>query len=325
MGAVEKKRESRRFLVHCAAVTYRNISPYALGLSLSLGVAACSKQPPPLTASSAGQGGYALGYVESLSAARQEVATIESQVETARSEFPRYPDALSNPSWPDVLTVYTAADESGRSADYVQELEKDEVVARFYTDEKDELNKKVGGAAQQAAKQKGCDVDLYGPTSYALGKAFEKRLQERMRSHSEAHRYLDDHEDALGKTNRPKLEDQIDAIAKTSYLARVAIVKVRDRLAEQVNEASQVDKTLQRVAEDAHRVAADPKTPEAQRTRANEEEQAANNARQRLAPEVNGAKKLVDEMDQHLKAVREKYETTFGALRQSVQSRTQAK
>lgn len=307
-------------------MTYRNsFSPFALGLSLSLGVAACSKQTPPLTASSAGQSGYALGYVESVSAARQEVGAIESQVETARGEFSGYPDALSNPSWPDVLTVYTAADESGRSADYVQELEKDEVVAKFYTDEKDELNKKVGGAAQQAVKQKGCDVDVYGATSFALGKAIEKRLQERLRAHSEAHRYLDDHEEALGKNNRPKLEDQIDAIAHASYLARVGIVKVRDRLAQQVEEASEVDKTLQRVAEEAKRVSADPKTPETQRTRAKEEEQAANNARQRLSAEVNEAKKLVGEMDQHIKATREKYENAFGALRQSVQSRAQTK
>ncbi len=307
-------------------MTHQNLlGPYALALSLSLGAIACSKQTPPLTASSAGQGGYALGYVGSLSAARQEVGAIESHVETARSELATYPDALSSPSWPDVLTVYTAADESGRSSDYVQELENEEVVAKFYSDEKDELNKKVGGAAQQAAKQKGCDVDLYGPTSYALGKAIEKRLQERTRSHSEAHRYLDDHEEALGKTNRPKLEDQIDAIARASYLARVGIVKVRDRLARQVEEASEVDKTLERVAEEAKRVAADPKTPEARRAHAKEQEQAANDARQRLTAETNDAKKLVAEMDQRIQAVREKYETAFGALRQSVQSRTQTK
>lgn len=307
-------------------MTHRNsFGRYALGLSLSLGVVACSKQAPPLTASSAAQGGYALGYVESLSAARQETGAIESQVETARAEFSGYPDALSNPSWPDVLTVYTAADESGRSADYVQELERDEVVAKFYADEKDELNKKVGGAAQQAVKQKGCDVDVFGATSYALGKAIEKRLQERQRSHSEAHRYLDAHEEALGKNNRPKLEDQIDAIARASYLARVAIVKVRDRLAQQVDEAAEVDKTLARVGEEAKRVAADPKTPEARRARAKDEEIAAANARQRLSSEANEAKKLVDEMDQRIKAVREKYDAAMGALRQSVQSRTQTK
>lgn len=312
--------------VDSGAVTHPSLfGSCALVLSLSLGAVACSKQTPPLTASSAGQGGYALGYVGSLSAARQEIGAIESHVETARTDLASYPDALSSPSWPDVLTVYTAADESGRSADYVQELENEEVVAKFYSDEKDELNKKVGGAAQQAAKQKGCDVDMYGPTSYALGKAIEKRLQERTRSHSEAHRYLDDHEEALGKPNRPKLEDQIDAIARASYLARVGIVKVRDRLAAQVEEASEVDRTLERVAEEAKRVSADPKASESQRTRAKEREQAANDARQRLTAEANDAKKLVGEMDQRIQAVREKYESAFDALRKSVESRTQTK
>jgi hypothetical protein len=295
-----------------------------LTLCLSFSAAACSKQPPALYASSAGQGPYALQYPESLSGLRTEIATVESQVGKAETEFQTYPDALSNPNWPDVLVVYSAADESGKTAAYVEELERSEVVARFYVDEKDELNRRVGGAAQQAAKKKECDVELYGPTTYALGKGIEERLRDRLRAHSEAQQYLTDHEEALGKRNRPKLEDQIDAIGRASYLAHVAFPKLRERLSHQANEASQVKNTLKRVAEDAHRVAADPKTSAALRTKATEREQAATAAGARIDAEANDAKKLSDEMEKRGTALRDKYEAAIKALKKSVEDRAKA-
>ena len=54
-------------------------------------------------------------------------------------------------------------------------LEETERVARFFEEEKGELEKKVGGAAQYAVKQKNCDVDVYGTTNGALGKAVQKQ------------------------------------------------------------------------------------------------------------------------------------------------------
>lgn len=293
----------------------------AMTVIFSFSVLACSKQAPPLYASSAGQGIYAVGYVDSLSSARAEVAAIEAQVETARGELPQYPAALSTPSWSDVRVVYGTADEAGRTAAYVEAVESSEGVARFYVEEKDELSRRVGGAAQHAVKQKNCDVEVYGPTTYALSKGMEERLRDRLRDRNEAQAYLDDHEDALGKKNRPKLEDQIDAISRTSYLARVAILRVRDRLARQVGEASDVKKTLERVAEDAHKKSSDGNLPAAQRSDARDREQKALSASQRLEPEVAEAKKLVDQMDQRAKAVREKYEAAIAALLKDVEAR----
>jgi hypothetical protein len=291
----------------------------------SLGAAGCSKQPRPLTASSAGQGAYALGYVDSLSAARSQMAAMESQVDTAGADFAKYPDALSAPGWADVKAVYLAADEAGRTSSYVEEVQREQVVAQFYIDEKDELNRRVGGAAQYAAKQKKeCDVELSGPTSYALGKAFEERIRDRTRSHNEAFLYIGEHEDTLGKKNRPKLEDQSDAIAQTSYFVHVASAELRERMQRQVGESSDVDHTLQRVAEEAHRVATDPKTPPPQRTRAMTREQAAIALRQRLAPEVNEAKKLTADMEKRIAALRDKYDAAFTALRKDVEKRASA-
>src|SRR6185295_7423031 len=119
---------------------------------------------------------------------------------------------------------------------YVEELEHARAVTQFYVEEKDELNRKVGGAAQYAVKQKECDVEVSGPVSYALGKAFDERIKERLRDHSEAYVYIEDHEEGLGKRNRPKLEDQADAISHTSYSVYIGALKLRDRMAAKVSE-----------------------------------------------------------------------------------------
>jgi len=293
-------------------------------LTLSLGLAACDKQQHALTASSAGEGTYALKYVDSLGAARSEETAIESQVDTASKAFAEYPSALSNPDWNDVLVVYRAADGAGRSTSYVDELEKDQTVAQFYVDEKDELNRRVGGAAQYAAKQKQCDVELSGPTSYALGKAFDERIRDRLHDHSDAYLFIDDNEDALGKRNRPKLEDQSDAISQTSYFVYVAAPKLHDRLARQASESSDVDRTLGKIAEDAHRVASDTKLSSAQRAHAAEREQKATAARQRIAAEAGETKKLADEMEKRVAAMRDKYEKAIEALEKDVETRAKA-
>lgn len=293
--------------------------------SISLGAIACQKQKPPLTASSADQGTYALHYADSLSSVRSELATIETQTDSAQSDFAKYPDALTNPSWPDVLAVYQLADEAGKSTAYVEELERARAVTQFYVEEKDELNRRVGGAAQYAVKQKECDVDVTGSVSYALSKAFEERVRDRLRDHSDAFLYIDEHEDALGKKNRPKLEDQSDAIAQMSYLVHIRIVEIRDRLARQADEASDVERTLQKIADDAHTQAADTHLTAARRQHETQREQAALAAKAKVEPEVTEVKKLTDEMDKRVSAVQDKYEDTLKALEKDVQKRADAK
>src|ERR1043165_4049089 len=159
-GRIELTRVLVR--VDCAPVKPTNRLSVAIA-SLVLGATACTKQQPQiLTASSADQSSYALRYPDSMASARAELGTIETQTETAKGDFAKYPDALTNPSWPDVLKVYTAADEAGKTTAYVEELEHARAVTQFYVEEKDELNRRVGGAAQYAVKQKECDGEVSG-------------------------------------------------------------------------------------------------------------------------------------------------------------------
>ena len=294
-------------------------------LCLLAALPACSRQAPVRAASASGQGAYALHYVDEVAASRGEATTSMTQIENTRTEFQKYPDALSSPSWPDVLALYRSAEESGRTAAYVDELERSEIVARYYFEEKEELNRRVGGSVQHAAKEKQCDVDLYGTASYALGKGVEETLRDRLRERSEANRYVEQHEEALGKRNRPALETQVDAIARGSYLVYVALPKLRERLARQVDDASGVESTLERVASEENARGANEKAPSAVRRAAAEREQAANAARQKLAPEVTQAKKLRDDLEKATKDAQQKYAAAFRVLTDAVTARASAK
>jgi len=291
---------------------------------LGSGSVACSKQSPALYGSSSGQGSYALKYVDSLTATRQEIAAVEAQVEAARAELPTYPDSLSETSWPDVKAVYLAADEAGRTGGYVEEVERSQVVARFYVDEKEDLNRRVGGAVQHAAKEKSCDADLYGPASYALGKGFEEQIEERLRESNDAHRYIDDNEDALGKKNRPVLEKQADGISRASYLAHVAMPRLKQDLERRADEASSVESTLKSVAEESKAKAADPKLSKEQRKKHEDRAAAATAALSRIEPEADEAKKLVKVLDERASAAKKKYEDAFDALEDAVDAKAKA-
>ena len=78
----------------------------------------------------------------------------------------------------------------------------------------------------------------------ALDKAMQKRLEERTRSHSEAHSFIRMHESKLGKANVEPLEKQADRIALGSYTSHVGLVKKKNELDRLLADASAVDSTL---------------------------------------------------------------------------------
>src|SRR3954471_15055863 len=186
------------------------LTPIAL-LVAALAVG-CSQQPAPAFASSANETSYAERYPAALLALRTEFASDEAKAREIFGGFQNYPGALSNPDGEQVLGVVTRADAAGKSGAYAQQAQENQSVSRFFSEEKDSLNQKVGGAAQYAAKQKECTVDVASPAIGALDKGVDKALETRLLDHTEAHRYIEDHQDALGKPNLEKLEKQADDI-----------------------------------------------------------------------------------------------------------------
>ncbi|HEX6275236.1 MAG TPA: hypothetical protein VFZ53_19485 [Polyangiaceae bacterium] len=285
---------------------------------------ACSKQEPALYASSAGEASYAERYPAMLASLRNGHFEAEKQAYTLSGEFSKYPDELKDPSWAHVETVVEKADSAGKGADYAAGMGESQAVRTFYTEERDVLRQKVGGSAEHAAKEKNCDVELYGPVGGALDRSVDQQLEERLRERTAAHRAIEDNEDALGKANVEKLAKQADTIAFTSYLVHVRLPQTKREIDARVADASEVKSTLDRTQEESKSVLDDPNASKNAKERAQKRADAARTAQASLDSEVEQAKKLGEELEQRTKAAQDQYEKAKDALVQSIQERQKA-
>ena len=285
---------------------------------------ACSKQEPALYASSAGDGSYAERYPAMLAALRNGHFEAEKEAYTLSGEFSKYPDELKDPSWAHVEDVVRKADAAGAGADFAAGMGETQTVRTFYTEERDVLRQKVGGSAEHAAKEKNCDVELYGPIGGALDRSVEQQLEDRRRGRSAAHRAIEDNEDALGKPNVEKLEKQADSIALASYLVHVRIPQTKREIDQRIADASDVKTTLERTQEESKAVLDNPNASKNAKDLAQKRADAARTAQASLDSEVEQAKKLGEELEQRAKATREQYEKARDALLQAIQERAKA-
>ncbi|HMJ11048.1 MAG TPA: hypothetical protein VK524_06550 [Polyangiaceae bacterium] len=299
------------------------------GIILSAALAclscACSSQKSEAAyASSATESGYAERYPDALASLRGRLAAHESKAQQVIAAFSTYPDALRDPNWQDVGSVVERADGAGKSGAYVEQLEENEHVARFHEEEKAELEKKIGGAAQYTVKQKNCDADVYGATTNALGKAVEKQLELRLRAHNEAHRFIADNEDSLGKANVETLQKQADDIAYASYVSHVAAKQTKEQAEALMDEGSEIKKTLDRTISEAQKVEADPARSEGQKRAAHARSEAAQAAKQRVDSEIQQAKYVLDGLDDRSKKLEADYDAAFENLKQRISEKASA-
>jgi hypothetical protein len=276
---------------------------------------ACTTQPAPAFASAANESGYAERYPTALLGARTEFAADETRAREIFADFPKYPGALTNPDGEHVSAVVSRADAAGKSGAYAQQMQEQSHVSRFFSEEKDGLNQKVGGAAQYAAKQKECTVDVASPAIGALGHGVDKAQEDRLRDHSEAQRYIEDHQDALGKANLEKLQKQADDITLASYLVHVRVKQLKLELSQLIAESSDVKKTLARSEADAQAVLNDSAASKPAKSTAQKRVDAAKEATTGLDIEVEQAKRAVQEMD----ARSEKLDKDYGAALDALQ------
>lgn len=297
---------------------------HAFALALCLLAAGCASQQPALYASAADQPAYAERYPAELAATRARYAEDEKELGRLTGEFGKYPDALKKPSWPAVTTVVEAADKAGKSGDFAAGMAEGETVQAFYAGEGTALKRKVGGAAEYAAKEKSCDVEFYGPTAGALDRGMEQQLEERLRSHSAAHREIEDQEDALGKPNLETLEKQADEIGLASHLANVRLPAYKGGLDAALADASGVKSTLEREIEEANEVAASSSASKGAKQTAEKRKAAATSALSTLDAEVANAKTLAGELEKRNEAAKKSYEKAYEALKDALEAKAKA-
>jgi hypothetical protein len=290
----------------------QELTPIALLVAaLSIG---CSTRPTPIFASSANEASYAERYPSSLLAVRTEFAADEVRARNVFAAFPNYPSALAAPNGEQTLAVVKRADSAGKSGSYAQQMTENQHVSRFFSEEKESLNQKVGGAAQYAAKQKECAVDVASPAVGALDRGVDKALEERSRRHNEAERYIEDHQDALGKSNLEKLQKQADDIALASYLVHVRVKELKLELSWLVDEAGDVKKTLLRSDGEAKAVLANSAASRPAKATAEARVKASAAASANLDSEVDQAKRAVADMDARGDKLEKDYAAALDAL-----------
>ena len=279
---------------------------------------ACTTQPAPAFASAANESSYAERYPTALLGARTEFAADETRAREIFADFPKYPGALTAPDGEQVSAVVSRADAAGKSGAYARQMEEQSHVSRFFSEEKDGLNQKVGGAAQYAAKQKECTVDVSSPAIGALDRGVDKAMEDRLRDHDEAQRYIEDHQDALGKANLEKLQKQADDITLASYLVHVRVKQLKLELSQLIAESSDVKKTLERSDKEAQAVLADSAASKQAKTTAQKRADAAKKASTGLDIEIEQAKRAVQEMDARSEKLEKDYTAALDALQKAL-------
>jgi len=309
-------------------MSIRRTERVVLGVMLALaGPLACASQKVgPEVASSAAQTHYAVEYPDRLQSISNDYVNTEGDVGRITTEFPKYPGQLKDPPWPLVLTIVNRADEAGRSASYVDARRDFEATRSFFTQEREELTRRMAGSAQYMIKKKEeCEVDVSGAISSSFKDGVQKQMEKRLRAHSDAHTLIERYRDSLGKANAAALEKQADDISEASYATFIRATELRARATALLQEATQVQKTLdQSIAEErafqaeAGRSAGDKKAS-AERVAKMED------AKVRTERSVPSLQNLEKELDQRNTALKKEYSDALDGLRKAVETKATSK
>jgi hypothetical protein len=290
-----------------------------IGLGLTAGCG--PRQEEPLVASSADQAVYAVRYPDALKAVLEDFNKREEEANAVLGEVPSYAQALDNPDWGQVLEVVDAAVVAGRSQAYAERMREVRHVHTFFDEEKDELNRRAGGAAQYAAQQGGCNVQVGGAVAGALQKAVDKQLETRLRERNEAQMILHRYSASLGEKNTATLEEQVDHLSYLSFVVQVELPEAKRRMDEMLEEAEQIQKT-------ADDFIADETEYQKQAGRTDKEKEASaarvtlmKESKAQVASTVQQARTSAEKMQERIDKLRKDFDYIVGALRSELQQR----
>src|SRR5262249_257008 len=182
--------------------------------------------------------------------------------------------------------------------------------ARFSM-EGDEVTKKVAGAVQYAAKQKGCDADVGGAAAHALKESVDKQIEKHLRENNEAQLYIERHKNVLGKENTEALQKQADDISYASYVANIELGERKVRLKRIIEEPAQVQKAADAFIESEHKFQREPGVTDADRKASEERIAAMNKAKASMASSKAQAQSLLDGVEDRIKNTQKTYSDGF--------------
>ena len=292
-----------------------------VALVLLMGAVSCQqgRQQGPEMAPAAETSSYAVEYPDKLAKTRGAISQQEKLSDDVAEKFSTFVQQLTEPDYDLVGRIYEAADGAGRNGAYAKQLDENRSVATFLNEEKEEIYRKVGGAAQYTADKAGCKAKgLYGATQTALDKTIQKQLTERLRRRNPAHELIDDNAESLGARNAETLRVQADAIAFVSFVVHISLEVDKQQLQADRNQAVDVKRTLQNVVERSEETAKDAAASEAKKQAAAKRGENAQQAYTRIELELQETDKALKDMDQRIRKARETYQEAFKKLKDEV-------
>jgi hypothetical protein len=290
---------------------------------LSVALVACgAPKPEPEIASSAGEASYAKGFPARVGGAVDEFGKAQLEVDALSGAYGGYRAELKGDvDGETVAEMFEQADQVGRSRAYVDNQDGLEAVRAFYADEQAELKKKVGGAAQYVAKQKGCDAEVGGAAVHALDKQMKKRLEERLREGNDAQQLLERHRESLGKDNAAALEPQLDDVARASYLAFIRMVELKVALQRFIDEGEQVRSSADATIEAEREFRAESGRSDEEKKASEQRSADMKTAVAGLDSALGSAKKMRDGMEQRITSAQKKHREALDALLADLRSK----
>lgn len=286
----------------------------ALGFAL-VGQACTPKNRDPVMASSAGEMSYATHYPDVLGGSLKRIEDWEKEAKKNTQALSTYPGELKGVE-PELTTnIMKRADEAGRSRAYVERAEENAVVEAFFEEDRDVVVRKVAGAAQYQAKQKGCnDIEVSGTVAHSLKEAVDKQLEKRIRGRSDAQYLIEKRKVQLGKENAAALEKQADDISRASFLLYVALPNEHLRLARLSDEASTVKHTLEATIADEQAYQKEPGRTDPEKKASTERLTAAQKAMAAIDPALERSKAVQPTLEKEIKTAQDEHAAAFKSM-----------
>ena len=291
-----------------------SLLPLVAALALSATAGCADQIPEPVIASSASQEGYAVGYPQALTEATTSFSQVQTDIRKELGEMPNYPGKFKDPGWARVREVLASADQAGKSAAYVERMRRIEGAFEFFSTEKDEITRKVGGSAQFIVKKKGCDVEVTGAIAGTLKDTVDKQLEKELRDANEAQHLVDRYRTALGKENAAALEQQADTLSRTSYLVHILLVEDKLRVQRMVAEAGEVQRTFDAAIAAERAFQAEKRTTAPEKKASDERIAEINKSRALLDSAVKQGNSLLPRLDEQVQAMTREYDDALSKL-----------
>jgi hypothetical protein len=300
----------------------RALSSLALSVAFAALPACSTPKPEPEIISSSPHGGYAETYPAQLNAAVSGFGDVQNEAHKIEGELPSYPGKLKDPDWGKVLEIVERADEDGHGYLYVERMRRVERAGVFFEAEKDEITKKVAGAVQYAAKQKGCDVEVSGVAAAALKDSVNKQIEKELHEASEAQRAIERYRGQLGKENAAALEKQADAIARASYLVRIELVEIKLRVMRMAAEAEEIKRTADAtIAAERAYLGENKKATDAEKKAAEARIAALEKSKASIDSASQQASSLLPRLDQEVQKAQKEYVDALEALKNTLREK----